>query len=187
VAAAQSRPVDMAHLARYTGGDAALNAEVFELFVGQATELMRQLESVIQTGDTQRWRHVTHTVKGAARGIGAFESKPMSALWARARSGLFAVFELGGIELLDLKAHLVDILDRPGGQCTELYPEKPIYDIPGLPIVTGQELTDRLMEQIKPFGAQFPSGQMASALEKLPTAAGSCRPMRARRSWRRSS
>ena len=54
--------------------------------------------------------------------------------------GLFAVFELG---LLDLKCHLVDILDRPGGQCTELYPEKPIYDIPGLPIVTGQELVEQ--------------------------------------------
>ena len=79
--------------------------------------------------------------------------------------GLFAVFELG---LLDLKAHLVDILDRPGGQCTELYPEKPIYDIPGLPIVTGQELTHRLMEQIKPFGAQFHLGQMASALSREP-------------------
>ncbi len=78
--------------------------------------------------------------------------------------GLFAVFELG---LLDLKAHLVDILDRPGGQCTELYPEKPIYDIPGLPIVTGQELTDRLMEQIKPFKPTFHFGQMASALSKL--------------------
>ena len=79
--------------------------------------------------------------------------------------GLFAVFELG---LLDLKCHLVDILDRPGGQCTELYPEKPIYDIPGLPIVTGQELTDRLMEQIKPFNAQFHFSEMASALTKLP-------------------
>ena len=79
--------------------------------------------------------------------------------------GLFAVFELG---LLDLKAHLVDILDRPGGQCTELYPEKPIYDIPGLPIVTGQELTDRLMDQIKPFGAQFHLSQMASALHREP-------------------
>jgi len=79
--------------------------------------------------------------------------------------GLFAVFELG---LLDLKAELVDILDRPGGQCTELYPEKPIYDIPGLPIVTGQELTDRLGEQIKPFHAGFHFGQMASALERLP-------------------
>jgi thioredoxin reductase (NADPH) len=79
--------------------------------------------------------------------------------------GLFAVFELG---LLDLKTHLVDILDRPGGQCTELYPEKPIYDIPGLPIVTGQELTDKLLEQVKPFNPQFHFGEMASALEKLP-------------------
>jgi thioredoxin reductase (NADPH) len=79
--------------------------------------------------------------------------------------GLFAVFELG---LLDLKAHLVDILDRPGGQLTELYPEKPIYDIPGLPIVTGQELADRLMEQIKPFKPTFHLSQMASSLEKRP-------------------
>ena len=78
--------------------------------------------------------------------------------------GLFAVFELG---LLDLKAHLADILDRPGGQCTELYPEKPIYDIPGLPIVTGQELTDRLLDQVKPFSPTFHFGEMASGLEKL--------------------
>jgi thioredoxin reductase (NADPH) len=77
--------------------------------------------------------------------------------------GLFAVFELG---LLDLKTHLIDILDRPGGQCTELYPEKPIYDIPGLVEVTGQGLTDRLMEQIKPFGATFHLSQMAESLEK---------------------
>ena len=78
--------------------------------------------------------------------------------------GLFAVFELG---LLDLKAHLIDILDRPGGQCTELYPEKPIYDIPGLPVVTGQELTDRLMEQVRPFQPTFHLSQMASALTKV--------------------
>jgi thioredoxin reductase (NADPH) len=78
--------------------------------------------------------------------------------------GLFAVFELG---LLDLKTHLVDILDRPGGQCTELYPEKPIYDIPGLPVVTGQELTDRLLEQSKPFSPTFHLSQMASGLSKL--------------------
>ena len=77
--------------------------------------------------------------------------------------GIFAVFELG---LLDIKTHLVDILDRPGGQCTELYPEKPIYDIPGLPMVTGQELVDRLMEQVKPFDPQFHLGQMANKLEK---------------------
>ena len=78
--------------------------------------------------------------------------------------GLFAVFELG---LLDLKCHLIDILDRPGGQCTELYPEKPIYDIPGIPIVTGQELTDRLMQQIKPFSAQFHFAEMANRLHRL--------------------
>ena len=53
--------------------------------------------------------------------------------------GLFAVFELG---LLNIKAQLIDILDKPGGQCAELYPEKPIYDIPGIPVVTGQQLTD---------------------------------------------
>ena len=74
------------------------------------------------------------------------------------------MFELG---LLDIKAHLVDILDRPGGQCAELYPEKPIYDIPALPIVTGQELTDSLLEQIKPFDPKFHLQQMASALKKL--------------------
>jgi len=77
--------------------------------------------------------------------------------------GLFAVFELG---LLDIKAHLIDILDRPGGQCTELYPEKPIYDIPALPVVTGQELTDRLMEQIKPFGPEFHFNQRAETLQR---------------------
>ena len=78
--------------------------------------------------------------------------------------GLFAVFELG---LLDMKAHLVDILDKPGGQCAELYPEKPIYDIPAYPIITGQELTDRLMEQIEPFGPVFHLQQMAESLEKM--------------------
>jgi thioredoxin reductase (NADPH) len=79
--------------------------------------------------------------------------------------GLFAVFELG---LLDLKCHLVDILDRPGGQCTELYPEKPIYDIPGIQVVTGQELTDRLLQQIKPFHAHFHFGEVAASLMKRP-------------------
>ena len=78
--------------------------------------------------------------------------------------GLFAVFELG---LVDVKAHVIDILDRPGGQCAELYPEKPIYDIPGLTIVTGQELTDKLMDQIKPFGAAFHFGQRVDSLERL--------------------
>lgn len=78
--------------------------------------------------------------------------------------GLFAVFELG---LLDIKCHLVDILDRAGGQCAELYPEKPIYDIPAWPIITGQALTDRLMEQIAPFKPTFHFQQMAEKVEKL--------------------
>ncbi len=77
--------------------------------------------------------------------------------------GLFAVFELG---LLDIRAQLIDVLDRPGGQCAELYPEKPIYDIPALPVVTGQELTEQLMEQIKPFNPVFHLNQMAEKLEK---------------------
>lgn len=79
--------------------------------------------------------------------------------------GLFAVFELG---LLDIRCHLIDILDRPGGQCTELYPEKPIYDIPAYPIVSGQELTDKLMEQIKPFEPEFHFNQRVDELERQP-------------------
>lgn len=77
--------------------------------------------------------------------------------------GIFAVFELG---LLDIKTHLIDILDKPGGQCAELYPEKPIYDIPGLPVVTGQGLTEALMAQIKPFGATFHLGERVDALAR---------------------
>ncbi|HKA70425.1 MAG TPA: NAD(P)/FAD-dependent oxidoreductase [Xanthobacteraceae bacterium] len=78
--------------------------------------------------------------------------------------GLFAVFELG---LLDMKAHLVDILDKVGGQCAELYPEKPIYDIPGIPYITGQGLTNALMEQIKPFGATFHLNEMVETIERI--------------------
>lgn len=79
--------------------------------------------------------------------------------------GLFAVFELG---LVDLKCHLVDILDKPGGQCAELYPEKPIYDIPAWPVITGQDLTDRLLEQIQPFDPVFHFGHLAAGVKKLP-------------------
>ena len=80
--------------------------------------------------------------------------------------GLFAVFELG---LLNIKAHLIDILDRPGGQCAELYPEKPIYDIPAVPVITGQQLTDALLTQIAPFKPEFHLAQMVEKLEKLET------------------
>jgi thioredoxin reductase (NADPH) len=78
--------------------------------------------------------------------------------------GLFAVFELG---LLDIKAHLIDILDKVGGQCAELYPEKPIYDIPGIPFITGHGLTEALMEQIKPFNPTFHLNEMVTTLEKI--------------------
>src|ERR1700753_571542 len=78
--------------------------------------------------------------------------------------GLFAVFELG---LLDMKVHLVDILDKIGGQCAELYPEKPIYDIPGIPQVSGKGLPDALMEQIKPFNPTFHLNEMVEKVEKI--------------------
>lgn len=81
--------------------------------------------------------------------------------------GLFAVFELG---LLDIKAHLVDILPKIGGQCAELYPEKPIYDIPGFPSINGQELVDNLLKQIEPFSPTFHLGEEVSEVESLGTA-----------------
>lgn len=77
--------------------------------------------------------------------------------------GLFAVFELG---LLGIRAHVIDIQDKPGGQCAELYPEKPILDIPGIPVITGADLTLKLIEQIRPFGATFHLNEMADSLDK---------------------
>ena len=77
--------------------------------------------------------------------------------------GLFQVFELG---LLEIKAHVIDSLAYPGGQCVELYPDKPIYDIPAVPVCTGQELTDSLMKQIEPFGAVFHFGQEVSVVRR---------------------
>jgi thioredoxin reductase (NADPH) len=77
-------------------------------------------------------------------------------------AGLFQVFELG---LLDIHAHVVDSLASVGGQCGELYPEKPIYDIPAYPVIGAQELVDRLMEQIAPFSPQFHLGQTVTTLE----------------------
>jgi thioredoxin reductase (NADPH) len=79
-------------------------------------------------------------------------------------AGLFAVFELG---LLDIKAHLIDILPKIGGQCAELYPEKPIYDIPGFPVINAQELVDNLEKQIHPFKPTFHLGEMVEVLQAL--------------------
>jgi thioredoxin reductase (NADPH) len=77
--------------------------------------------------------------------------------------GLFQVFELG---LLEIKAHVIDSLAYPGGQPIELYPDKPIYDIPAIPVCTGKELTDALLKQIEPFGATFHLGQTVTVVDK---------------------
>ncbi|HVL08809.1 MAG TPA: NAD(P)/FAD-dependent oxidoreductase [Burkholderiaceae bacterium] len=77
--------------------------------------------------------------------------------------GLFQVFELG---LLEIKAHIIDSLKSVGGQCVELYPDKPIYDIPAVPICTGQELTDNLLKQIEPFEPTFHLGQEVTVVER---------------------
>ncbi|WP_416049199.1 NAD(P)/FAD-dependent oxidoreductase [Cupriavidus basilensis] len=77
--------------------------------------------------------------------------------------GLFQVFELG---LLEIKAHVIDSLKVVGGQCVELYPDKPIYDIPAVPICTGQELTDNLLKQIEPFEPTFHLGQEVAVVER---------------------
>ena len=79
--------------------------------------------------------------------------------------GLFQVFQLG---LLEVKCHVIDALDYPGGQCAELYPDKPIYDIPGVPVYTGQELTQNLLKQIAPLGAVFHLGQQVTQVEQQP-------------------
>jgi thioredoxin reductase (NADPH) len=79
-------------------------------------------------------------------------------------TGLFTVFEAG---LLKMKAHLIDALPMPGGQCSEIYPKKPIYDIPAYPEILAGDLVDRLMEQIRPFEPGFTLGERAEALEKL--------------------
>ncbi|MCY4057243.1 MAG: NAD(P)/FAD-dependent oxidoreductase, partial [Gammaproteobacteria bacterium] len=78
--------------------------------------------------------------------------------------GIFQIFELG---LLGIKAHIVDALPEPGGQCAELYPDKPIYDIPAIPVCNAQELVEKLMEQIKPFDAVFHLESQVTELEVL--------------------
>ena len=79
--------------------------------------------------------------------------------------GLFAVFELG---LLNLNCHVIDILNKPGGQCAQLYPEKPIYDIPAYPVITGQALTENLLKQVKPFSPVFHYEHLANKIKKHP-------------------
>ena len=77
--------------------------------------------------------------------------------------GLFQVFELG---LLGLKSEVIDSIRNPGGQCSELYPDKPIYDIPAIPVCTGEELTQNLLKQIEPFDYGMTLGEEVSVLQK---------------------
>ena len=78
--------------------------------------------------------------------------------------GLFTVFEAG---LLKLRCHLIDALAQPGGQCSEIYPKKPIYDIPGLPEVLAGDLTKNLLEQCKQFEPGFTLGERAESIDKI--------------------
>src|SRR5690606_21270025 len=79
--------------------------------------------------------------------------------------GLFAVFEAG---LLKMRCHLIDVLPQVGGQLSEIYPHKPIYDIPGYPAVQAQQLVDNLMKQIEPFNPSFTLGERVESLERQP-------------------
>ena len=100
----------------------------------------------------------------ASRSITPADSEPIrteTVIIGAGPCGLFQVFELG---LLGIGSHIIDSLATPGGQCAELYPDKPIYDIPALPVCGAQELVDRLLQQIKPFNPQFHLGQEVSEL-----------------------
>ena len=79
-------------------------------------------------------------------------------------TGIFTVFEAG---LLKLKCHLIDALPQPGGQCSEIYPKKPIYDIPGFPEILAGDLTKNLLEQCKQFEPGFTLGERAEEIEKI--------------------
>jgi thioredoxin reductase (NADPH) len=106
-----------------------------------------------------------HTAEEVARTAGAHDGpiETDALIVGAGPVGLFQVFELG---LLEIKAHIVDTLSHPGGQCIELYPDKPIYDIPAVPMCTGSELTERLMQQIEPFGATFHLGQEVTQVQR---------------------
>jgi HPt (histidine-containing phosphotransfer) domain-containing protein len=99
--------VDMEHLARYTGGDAALNAEVLRLFDSQATELVARLNAILEARDAKSWKEVTHTLKGAARGIGAFGFADAAASLEKLDLTLNRTDALAGIDVLKTRADAV--------------------------------------------------------------------------------
>jgi thioredoxin reductase (NADPH) len=105
----------------------------------------------------------THSVGGAPLSSQSGPIETDAIIIGAGPVGLFQVFELG---LLEIKAHVIDSLPIVGGQCVELYPDKPIYDIPAVPVCTGQELTDNLLKQIEPFGPTFHLGQEVTLVER---------------------
>ena len=114
----------------------------------------------------------THGGGAAAAGVPGGVIETDALIVGAGPVGLFQVFELG---LLEIRAHIVDSLPLPGGQCIELYPDKPIYDIPAVPVCTGRELTDRLLKQIAPFGAVFHLDQEVTLVRRQPDAGTSGR------------
>jgi len=106
---------------------------------------------------------VADTTKLSGNGAGGQPLEIDALIVGAGPVGLFQVFELG---LLEIKAHVIDSLKVVGGQCVELYPDKPIYDIPAVPICTGQELTDNLLKQIEPFEPTFHLGQEVAVVER---------------------
>ena len=105
----------------------------------------------------------THSVGGAPLSGHSGPIETDAVIIGAGPVGLFQVFELG---LLEIKAHVMDSLPIVGGQCVELYPDKPIYDIPAVPVCTGQELTDNLLKQIEPFGPTFHLNQEVTLVER---------------------
>ncbi|MDR3481613.1 MAG: NAD(P)/FAD-dependent oxidoreductase [Burkholderiaceae bacterium] len=123
--------------------------------------------------DTRTGSHASHNAKFQS---GAIQTDAV--IVGAGPVGLFQVFELG---LLEIKAHVIDSLPNVGGQCVELYPDKPIYDIPAVPECTGQQLTDNLLKQIEPFGPTFHLNQEVTLVERredgrfnLETSTGTC-------------
>lgn len=102
-----TNPVDMEHLARYTGGDVALNAEVLQLFDSQANDLVARLRSILDARDAKSWKEVTHTIKGAARGIGAFELADAAAVLEPFDLAADREKALSGLTVLDDRAAAV--------------------------------------------------------------------------------
>lgn len=109
---ASARPVDLVHLSRYTGGDSALNAEVLQLFADQSASLIRELQTVVASRDAKTWRHITHSLKGAARGIGAFGFADAAAEAEPLDPATQLEEALAALTVLKAKAETVDLFIR---------------------------------------------------------------------------